>query len=316
MRFSYPAIDFDAKTILAFADIFETGWVSNSGHVRAIETHFVERFGVAHAIACCNATQGLSIALTAAGWQNRRVMVPAFTWPSTVYAIERNSCTPVYADIDPETWAIDPASCREPVDAAIPVDIFGNMVEPRLPAEIPTIYDAAHGYGLPRLGHRGIAEVVSMSHTKYPTASEGGVILTNDPAVAETAIELRRLAARMSEFNAIIGLNSIRKYEHWRSNRDALIRRYLEGIRHPFDRQRIPTATNNSVFALLFEPDLRNRIVHNLTETLQLETKVYYEPLARGLKHTESVFSRILALPTHMKMAEIVEDVIRCINYS
>ncbi len=316
MRFAYPAIDFDAQTILHFAEIFQSGWVSNSEHVRNLEKHFIEKFNVKYAIACCNATQGLSIALTAADWKNKKVLVPAFTWPSTVYAIERNSCIPVYADINAETWAIDVNSSTEKFDAVVPVDIFGNMVEPELLADIPVIYDAAHGYGLPRLGHRGLAEVVSMSHTKYPTASEGGILLTNDPTIAKNATELRRLAARMSEFNAIIGLNSIRNYEHWRIKRNELIQHYLDEIKHPFDLQKIPHATNNSVFALLFEPELRNRIVNNLTDKLQLEIKVYYEPLARGLKNTEYVFSRILALPTHMKMFEIIDDVIKCINNS
>src|SRR3989339_2229693 len=106
MRFSYPAIDFDNETILHFKEIFNSGWVSNSDNVRKLEKHFCDLFAVKHAIACCNATQGLTIAISAAGWKNLKVAVPAFTWPSTAYAIIHNSCQPVYGDIDPQTWAL------------------------------------------------------------------------------------------------------------------------------------------------------------------------------------------------------------------
>lgn len=313
MRFAYPAIDFDAKTILHFAEMFDSGWVSNSGYVRELEKHFCETYNVKHAIACCNATQGLTIAISAAKWKNIKVAVPSFTWPSTIYAIIRNSCEPVYCDIDPETWAMDIDLLKENYDAIVPVDIFGNQVSVDN-TKIPVIYDAAHGYGLPLLGQRGLAEVVSMSHTKYPTASEGGILLTNDDEIAELATEDRRLAARMSESNAMIGLNSIRKYEYFREQRNVIIQRYLDEIKVPFSTQKIISETNHSVFALLLEPNLRDKIAKSLENDLGLEVKIYYEPIVSGLPNTDYVFDRILALPTHIRMFEILDDVIAAIN--
>ncbi len=313
MRFSYPAIDFDAKTILHFAEIFESGWVSNSEHVRELEAHYCKMCDVKYALACCNATQGLTIAISAAGWKNKKVAVPAFTWPSTIYAIIHNSCDPVYCDIDPQTWAMDINSLKKSYDAIVPVDIFGNQVNISS-RKFPVIYDAAHAYGLPLLGKRGLAEVVSMSHTKYPTASEGGIILTNDDKIAERASEERRLAARMSEANAIIGLNSIRKYDYFKAQRKAIIQRYLDGIKIPFTTQKVITATNNSVFAILIEPGLRDKIADHLRNKLDLEVKIYYEPIVSGLRNTDYVYKRILALPTHIRMFEILDDVIAGIN--
>jgi len=313
MRFAYPAIDFDDEAILQFKEIFKSGWVSNAGHVRELEEHFCRTYGVKHAIACCNATQGLTIAISAAGWKNMKVAVPAFTWPSTVYAVIHNSCEPVYGDVDPKTWALDLESIRGDYDAVLPVDIFGNQVNVSN-TRLPVIYDAAHAYGLPLLGKRGLAEVVSMSHTKYPTASEGGIILTNDDSLAERATEERRLAARMSEFNAIIGLNSIRKYEYFKKQRRAIIDRYLNEIKVPFSAQKIISYTNNSVFAILLDVKLRDKIADYLREKLDLEVKIYYEPLISGLPNTEYIYKRILALPTHIRMFEILDDVIAGIN--
>lgn len=313
MRFAYPAIDFDDETILQFREIFKSGWVSNSEHVRELENHFCHIYGIKHAIACCNATQGLTIAISAAGWKNKKVAVPAFTWPSTVYAIIHNSCEPIFGDIDLNSWALDLKSIREPYDAIVPVDIFGNQVDTR-DSGLPAIYDAAHAYGLPLLGKRGLAEVVSMSHTKYPTASEGGIILTNNDKLAERAIEERRLAARMSEFNAIIGLNSIRKYEYFKKQRKLIIERYLNEIKIPFSVQKIISYTNNSVFAILLDVKLRDKVAAYLRDKLDLEIKIYYEPLISGLPNTDHIYKRILALPTHFRMFEIFDDVIAGIN--
>jgi len=313
MRFAYPAIDFDEEIIIQFKEIFKSGWVSNAEHVRALEKHFCKAYGVKHAIACCNATQGLTIAISAAGWKNMKVAVPAFTWPSTVYAIIHNSCQPVYGDVDPESWALDLKSIKGKYDAIVPVDIFGNQVNVS-DAGLPAIYDAAHGYGLPLLGKRGLAEVVSMSHTKYPTASEGGIILTNEDKLAERAIEERRLAARMSEFNAIIGLNSIRKFEYFKKQRKTIIKRYLDEIRVPFLTQKIISHTNNSVFAILLDVNTRDRIAEYLRDKLDLEVKIYYDPLVPGLPNTDYIYKRILALPTHIRMFEILDDVIAGIN--
>jgi dTDP-4-amino-4,6-dideoxygalactose transaminase len=313
MRFAYPAIDMDAEVMAHFEKIFQTRWVSNSEYTRELEGHFTQQCGVKHAIACCNATQGLTIALSAAGWMHKRVAVPAFTWPSTVYAIVHNNCEPVFSDIDPETWALDIRSVEGKYDAVLPVDIFGNEVTVDAGGG-PVIYDAAHGYGLPALGKRGLVEVVSLSHTKYPTAGEGGIILTNDDAIAETAVEQRRLAARLSEFNAIVALNSIRKYTYYRQQREEVIQRYLNEIKVPFVTQKIPVHTNNSVFAVLLEPELRDKIASSLTEDFGLEIKIYYEPIVKGLFNTDFVYKRILALPTHIRMRDMLDDVIGCIN--
>lgn len=311
-RFSRPSLRLGAGERRAIREMLRTGWVSNGEHVRRLEQHFRERFGVRHAIATSNCTQGLVIVLRAAGLAGARVALPAFTWPSTLYALLQNHCTPVFADIDPESWLIDLRSVRKRFDAVVAVDVFGN--EAAVPAGVPVIYDAAYGYGLPRLGHRGLAEVVSLSFTKLPTAGEGGMILTNDSRLAREAAELRRLSARMLEFAAVVGLSSIGQYEATYLARLQVIERYRKLLRIGFREQQVPRANNYGVFAVtLPTKTVRDRVARALAER-GFETKVYYDPLVRGLPNTEAVYRRILALPAYPEIRGKVGQICATIN--
>lgn len=311
-RFSQPTLRLGGAEYRAIREIIRSGWVSNGEHVRRLEQHFVERFGVRHAIACSNCTQGLLITIRAAGLAGARVALPAFTWPSTLYALLMNHCTPVFADIDPSTWLIDLGSVRKRYDAVLAVDTFGNEAAAR--ARVPVIYDAAHGYALPRLGRRGLAEVVSLSFTKLPTAGEGGVILTNDSALAREAIELRRLSARMLEVAAVIGLNSIAHYEDTYLKKLQVTERYRKLLRVPVREQGVPRATNHSVFALEFESRAVRDRVHQALSDRGFETKVYYDPLVAGLPVTDQVYSRLLALPTYPQVMGKVRQICDIVN--
>ena len=124
---------FEQDEIDAVADVLSSGrvnyWTGDQG--RLFEEEFAGYVGVKHAIACSCCTQGLIIALKAVGWRNQRVAVPAFTWPSTVFAIESNiGNTPVFCDIDPETWLMDLDSLDDELyDVVLAVDTFGNQAD-------------------------------------------------------------------------------------------------------------------------------------------------------------------------------------------
>ena len=182
-NYSFPNLNLtvtDYNKIHAAAD---SGWVSIGINVEKIEEHFKETCNVKHAIACSSATAGLTIAIKAAGWRDKKIGVPAFTWPSTVYAIESSGANnvPIFKDVYEDSWLMkhDWGDC----EAILAVDTFGSEVN--INSTLPIIYDAAHGYGLPNLGKRGLAEVVSFSFTKIVTAMEGGIILTDDNVLAE-----------------------------------------------------------------------------------------------------------------------------------
>lgn len=312
MNYSFPNIDLDTQESFTINSIIKSGWVSNGRHVEEMEHFLEERFGVKHAILCNNATSALTIALKSAGWKNKKIGVPSFTWPSTVYSIEsscRNNEISFY-DIDLKTWLITP---DENCDALVVVDTFGNNAFKKY--DKPVIYDAAHGFDLKNVGNRGLAEVISFSFTKIVTAMEGGVILTNNDTLAEVATELRRLSSRMGEINAVVLKNSIERYDKfYKDLRLKLIDNYRKGFDFTFTEQDIPIDTNYSVYSILFENSLIRNIVSSSLYQNGIEHKIYYEPLILGLPNTDSIFSRILALPIHEHMINDQENIINIIN--
>lgn len=315
VMFGNPNIDVGQDTMREIAGIIDSGWVSIGEYVDAVETHFREKTGVKHAIACSSATTGLIIAIKAAGWKEKEVALPSFTWPSTLYALQCNANTPRFLDVNPETWL---AECKGTyVDKMIAVDTFGNeaprycdMSQRYSPSDV--IYDAAHGYNLPNLGKRGLAEVVSLSFTKVVTSMEGGVILTDDGELAEIAVELRRLSGRMGEINALMFLRSLELYRPEREM--AVINEYKKGIKVPYKCQQAVTGTNNSVFSLLFESNAVRDAIRIALAKADIETKVYYDPLKNGFPNTEDIYSRILSLPIHKGVPAWQDSIIEIIN--
>lgn len=309
IQYNKPNIFFDHYTLDNISEVLKSGWVSIGKNVKKAEDYFCERFGVKYAIACNNATQGLTIALKSSGWRDKRIAVPSFTWPSTVYAIESNvGNEAVFCDINKETFNIDLSTIPEDsYDAVVGVDIFGN--ECNVKTNKPLIYDAAHGFALKNLGKRGLAEVVSFSFTKIVTAMEGGMILTNDDLIAENAYELRRLSSRMTEINSIILMDSIKYYEENQIKKIEKIDIYKKNIDIEYVNQKIESNSNYSVFSIIIkETAIRNSIIKAL-EKEEIEYKVYYQPLVEGFSNTDWVFSHILCLPVYPSMKN--EDVLK-----
>lgn len=308
-----PNIDYTTEMHREIAAIVKSGWVSIGEYVEALECFFKAKFNVKHAIGCSNATTGLTIAMKAAGWQDSAINLPAFTWPSTLYAVNCVNGTPLFHDIDPDTWLMQEPHHNH--GKLVLVDTFGSVASPFEGfSKENTIIDAAHGYGLKDLGHRGIAEVVSLSFTKVVTAMEGGMILTNCDDLARVATELRRLSGRMGEINALVCIKSIEDREENHLIAWDTIGGLKTGIRVPHKCQNIPNETNHSVFSLEFEePSVRNAIVVALAKA-GCETKIYYDPLVSGFKNTDHVYNRILSLPTHKDVRPHIREIVEIIN--
>jgi dTDP-4-amino-4,6-dideoxygalactose transaminase len=238
--------------------------------------------------------------------------MPAFTWPSTLYAVNCIAGFPIFHDIDPETWLMERPKSTE-TGCLLLVDVFGNQCETFDQFDFKrTIIDAAHGYGLPNLGRRGIAEVVSLSFSKVVTAMEGGMILTDDDKLAETARELRRLTARMTEISALIAQKSIVDLDSDVARKNILS--YKKHITVSHKCQHVVSGTNNSVFCIVLEDSAIRDAIRIALGKAGVETKVYYDPLQDGHFYTDVLYSRILALPIHSGVTEHIEKIIQIIN--
>lgn len=168
--------------------------------VETFEKRFAALHGCQHGIAVVNGTVALRIALLAAGIKaGDEVIVPPYTFLATATAVIESNAVPVFADIDPRTFNIDPAAIEAAITprtrAIIPVHFAGQMAG--MPAimriarkhKLVVIEDAAHAHaGLSKAGPAGsIGHLAAFSFqsSKNLTCGEGGFISTNDPELAE-----------------------------------------------------------------------------------------------------------------------------------
>jgi perosamine synthetase len=170
--------------------------------VRRCEEAVRVRLGSAHAVSVNSATTALQVALAAVGIEpGDEVIVPPYTMSATAASVVLQNAIPVFADIEDETYGLDPASVAEHVTpqtkAVIAVHLFGHparMAELTALAErhgLRLIEDAAQSLGATWQGREtgtiGDAGVMSLNRHKIIQSGEGGVVVTDDPTIAQVA---------------------------------------------------------------------------------------------------------------------------------
>jgi len=181
-------------------DIFERAWLSNDGPlVQEFEARIAAHLGVKHCVAMCNGTIALEIAIRALGLEGE-VIVPAYTFVATAHALQWQGITPVFADIDPATHALDPAAVRKMItprtSGIIGVHLWGRGAPVEALQDIADehglklMFDAAHAFscthGGRKIGSFGACEVLSFHATKFFNSFEGGAVVTDDDELART----------------------------------------------------------------------------------------------------------------------------------
>jgi dTDP-4-amino-4,6-dideoxygalactose transaminase len=208
-------------------------WLSNDGPlVRELEARIADYVGAKHCVAITNGTIALEIAIRALGLSGE-VIVPSFTFIATAHALHWQGITPVFADIDPETHCLDPASVERLITprttGVIGVHLWGRPA-PVTALEtvarehgLALLYDAAHAFGVSvdgkMVGSFGDAEVFSFHATKFFNTLEGGAVVTDDDDIAHRARLMRNFGfvgedavasdgtnGKMSEISAAMGL--------------------------------------------------------------------------------------------------------------
>ena len=305
---------------LAIKKIVESGQVINGFWNERLEEEIKRQTDVKYVILCNTCTSALIISLRTVKdlFHKRYVGLPSFTWHSTGFAVD---CTfgeyyKTFYDIDPYTWLMNIESANE--DVLLPVDTFGNEYIPSIEDQKKIIVvDAAHGFGLKSLGHRGLIECVSFSFTKTTPGGQGGAILTNNKEVADYCRKLKDTYAKMLETSCLITLNSINNFEKNQKRRKEIICSYLALLEIPFKLQTVASSTNHSVFGILLEnTEIRTKIIKEL-DKFSIAYKIYYEPLKKGYKNTDNVYSRILSLPVYPTLNDYeIEYITSTVNQS
>jgi dTDP-4-amino-4,6-dideoxygalactose transaminase len=222
--------------------ILDRRWLTNYGPmVQEFERRVASYTGVKHCIAMCNGTVALEIATRAVGMKGE-VIVPSFTFIATAHALQWQEITPVFCDIDPKTYCIDPSKVEALITphttGIVGVHLWGRPCDVITLTEIARrhrlklLFDAAHAFGCSyngrMIGSFGDAEVLSFHATKFLNSSEGGAVVTNDDELARRIRLMKNFGfdgpdnviyigtnGKMNEMSAAMGLTSLESIDEF-----------------------------------------------------------------------------------------------------
>lgn len=252
-----PLLDGREKAMLV--ECVETGWISSEGpFVAQFEERFAATVGRAHGVAVCNGTGALDAAVDALGiGPGDEVVMPAFTIISCIQQIVRSGAVPVLVDSDLSTWNMDTSQIEAKITARtkaiMVVHIYG------LPVDMDPVLELARRHGLTviedaaeMIGQRyrgrpcgsfGDISTFSFYPNKHVTTGEGGMIVTDDPRLAEACRSLRNLCfqprrrfvherlgwnLRMTNLQAALGLAQLERLDEFVSKKRKMGARYTE----------------------------------------------------------------------------------------
>jgi dTDP-4-amino-4,6-dideoxygalactose transaminase len=253
-------LEFEPEFVERFAsgcaEILRSDLLAEGARVAEFEERFAAFAGSAHAVAVGSGTDALEVALRAVGVEDRDVIIPTNTFIATAVAARRAGGRVVLADIEDQTFALSPRALAEritPDTGAVVLVHVGGVIAGHAAeiaaicgrAGVPLIEDAAHAHGSSRGGLRagtiGAAGAFSFFPTKVMTTGEGGMVTTNDAALAAKMRSLKNFGrdpsnallcrlegsnCKMTEFQALLGLLELERLPGRIGKRSALARRY------------------------------------------------------------------------------------------
>jgi dTDP-4-amino-4,6-dideoxygalactose transaminase len=327
-----------APMLAAMTAVVDRGRFILGPEVEAFEAEIGRFLEGVHAVGCASGTDALVLALRALEiGPGDEVIVPAFTFAATAEAVVLAGATPVFADIDPDTFTIDPSSVAELLGprtrAIIPVHLFGHcasMDALRVLAdahELRLVEDAAQAIGarwrgVPagRLGHVAAFSFFPTKNLGAP--GDGGMVTTTDGQLAEKLRALR-VHGRRADAHELIGLNSRLDELHaavlrvklphvaaWTARRRAIAARYEEpvragGARAPREIDGAHHVYNQFTIRTPRRAQLAARFAASGVETAiyypkTLPAQPAYARWARGrLPRAEHAATEVLSLPIH-----------------
>jgi perosamine synthetase len=297
-------------------DCIDTGWISSLGaYVGRFEADFARFCEAEHAVATSNGTTALHLALAALGiGPGDEVLVPDLTFVASANAVRYTGAAPVLVDVDPRTWTLDPADAGRKVGARtraiVVVHLYGHPadLDPLLDLarrhDLRVVEDAAEAHGARYKGRRvgAIGDVGAFSFygNKLITTGEGGMLVTNDRALAERAAFLRDHAMdpnrhyyhpevgfnyRIANLQAAIGCAQLEQAESILDRRKTIATAYeagladIPGLTHP---PLMPWAESVYwMYSVLVEPafGLDRDAVRTALRARGIDTRPFFVPL-------------------------------------
>lgn len=239
-------------------EIFAARYLTNGGAKhQALEAALQQKLETPYLRLFTNGHLALESALSAFGFSGGEVLTTPFTFISTAHAISRTGLTPVFCDVEPVTYTLDPAQIEARITpdtrAILPVHVYGNPCDVAAIGRIakkhglPVLYDAAHAFGVTIQG-RGVAQfgdasMFSFHATKCFNSIEGGAVACADETFAERLASYRNFGygadeeirliggnAKMTEFQAAMGLLNLKYFEREIEKRALVSARYRKNL--------------------------------------------------------------------------------------
>lgn len=263
--------DLDEHDVQAVAEVVRSGRLALGPNLDAFERAVADYVGVRHGIAVSSGTAALHLIVRALGLgAGDEVLVPSFTFAASVNALLFEDVTPVFVDIDPDTYALSPEDCARRIGprtrGIMAVDVFGHPVDQAALSRLAERHDlrviddscealGAAYRGRP-VGRFGDAAAFAFYPNKQITTGEGGIVVTDRDDLAEACRSLRNQGRsamgawlaherlgynyRMSELSAALGLSQMTRVGRILERRADVAARYTEriaglsGVRAPF----------------------------------------------------------------------------------
>jgi perosamine synthetase len=321
------------KEIAYVTDAVTNAWYSDHAmyHDR-FERAFASYLGVRHAVSLPSCTTAIHLSLAALGiGPGDEVIVPDVTWIASSAPIDYVGATPVFADIDRDTWCLSASSFESLITprtrAVVPVDLYGNM--PNLAAitsiararGIAVIEDAAEAHGSEQGGRKagslGDAGVFSFHGSKTMTTGEGGMFVTDRSDLYERVMVLRdhgRSPAdpvffnreigfkyKMSSMQAALGLAQLERIDELIGRKRQIFAWYrdeLAGVPEVTLNAEVPGTTNTYwMVTAVFDPrvGLSKQRWMELLSQHQIETRPFFHPLSSLPAYANSPEARAAA---------------------
>ncbi len=346
-----PYLPSRAKLDRYLDGIYERRWLTNKGPlVQELTRRLEEYLGVRNLLLVSNGTLALQIAYRAlgitgcAGGKRGEAITTPFSFIATASSLKWEGVEPVFADIDPDTWCLDPAQVGPAVTsctrAIVPVHVFGNACDVEALEEIAqrdglkVIYDGAHAFGVAYQGKsllaRGDATTLSFHATKLFHTLEGGAIVFKDETHLERAkrlinfgitgpetIEGLGINAKMNEFQAAMGLCVLDEMEVNLQARAVIWQVYesaLQGGRYQL-QLRNPNASKNYAYApVLLNSEIDVEATMAALREVGVYARRYFYPSLDSVdyfgteihnRHSNDVARRIICLPIYVGLTDM-----------
>lgn len=327
--------------------IWETNWLTNHGPlIEELETRLADYLGVPYIFCISNGTLAIQIALRALAIQGEVITTP-FSYVATTNSILWEHCQPVFVDIDPHTFCMDPhkieATITERTQAILAVHVYGYPCDVEAidnlakKYNLKVIYDAAHAFGCKLKGssllNHGDLSTLSFHATKLFHTVEGGAIVAHTAQMADTLNKIRSFGhlgdeyftlgvnGKNSEFHAAMGLCMLPRVTDIIQSRRSICELYdaeLGNLGIVLFNTPQSYEYNYAYYPVVFHDEKQLLSVKQLLNLNQINPRRYFYPSLNTLPFlqrkqacpiSEDISSRVLCLPLYDNLEK--ENVLR-----